>query len=317
MICLKHAERIHIVAVADDRYVQHLGVNFTSLLLHKSQGRSIGLNVIDGGISPLNKQLLQLTMEKFGAKIIFHAINTDIYHNMVVSQHITKVAYYRLSIPDIFTEAGVDKVIYIDCDLIIKEDICLLWDIPLNDHMIAAIGDIGGVFRLEELGMPASSRYFNSGVMVINLTKWRKQGITSIIISFLLQNPHKIQYHDQDGLNAILYNDWLALSPSWNMQNNMLEQTSSLYFSKEELKHAKRHPSIIHFTGSSKPWEYDNTHPYKKEYYKYLKMTGWHNYKPKKTMKIILKRFVKEIIPHPVFLFLIYLKSIMINYFDY
>jgi lipopolysaccharide biosynthesis glycosyltransferase len=211
---------------------------------------------------------------------------------------------------------GLDKVIYIDCDLIIKEDISLLWDIPLNNFMIAAIGDIGGVFRLEELGMPSSSQYFNSGVMVINLTKWRKQGVTSTILDFLLRNPHKIHFHDQDGLNAILYNDWLALPPNWNMQNNMLDKTTSVYFSQKELEEAKRHPSIIHFTGTSKPWEFDNTHPYKKEYYKYLKMTVWFNYKPKKNLKIILKRVVKEITPYPVFLFMIYLKGIMLNYYE-
>jgi lipopolysaccharide biosynthesis glycosyltransferase len=95
LICLKHTDRIHVVAVADDRYVQHLGVNFTSLIMHKSQDRSISLHVIDGGISPKNKHLLQLTLEKLGAIIIFHTINTDIYQNMVVSQHITKVSTFH------------------------------------------------------------------------------------------------------------------------------------------------------------------------------------------------------------------------------
>jgi lipopolysaccharide biosynthesis glycosyltransferase len=313
---LKHTERIHIVAVADDRYAQHLGVNFTSLLMHKSQDRSISLHVIDGGISPWNKHLLQFTLEKLGAKINFLTINTDIYLDLVVSQHITKAAYYRLSIPDLFTEIGVDKVIYMDCDLIVKEDISLLWDIPLSEYTIAAVGDIGGIFRLEDLSMPSTSQYFNSGVMVINLTKWRKDGVTNTVLDFLLRNPEKIHYHDQDGLNAILYNDWLALPPNWNMQNNMLDRTTSVCFSEKELKEAKRHPSIIHFTGTSKPWQYDNTHPYKKEYYKYLKMTAWHSYKPKKSMKIILKRIVKEITPHPILLFFIYLKSIAINHYD-
>jgi lipopolysaccharide biosynthesis glycosyltransferase len=203
----------------------------------------------------------------------------------------------------------VEKLIYLDCDLIVKDDISQLWDIPLFDYTIAAVSDIGGLFRLEDLNMPSTSAYFNSGVMMINLASWRKGGVTKAVLNYLIQNREKIHYHDQDGLNAILYNHWLSLPPNWNMQSNMLERNKSTWFSDEVLKEAARHPSIIHFTGPSKPWQYDNTHPYKNEYYKYLSMTVWNSYKPKKTFKIILKRVIKEVIPSPIMHFLIRLKS--------
>jgi lipopolysaccharide biosynthesis glycosyltransferase len=285
-----------------------LGVCFTSILVHKSLDRSISLNVIDGGISSLNKQLLQMTMDKFSAKINFFKIDTDIYHDMVVSQHITNAAYYRLSIPDLFEGTGVEKLIYVDCDLIIKDDISQLWDIPLFDYTLAAVSDIGGLFRLEDLNMPSTSAYFNSGVMMINLTKWRKGGVTKTVLNYLIENRDKIHYHDQDGLNAILYNQWLSLPPNWNMQSNMLERNKSTCFSEEVLKEAALRPSIIHFTGTSKPWQYDNIHPYKNEYYRYLSMTVWNSFKPEKTFKNILKRVIKETIPSPVIMLLIRLK---------
>jgi lipopolysaccharide biosynthesis glycosyltransferase len=306
---MKEKEQIHIVAVADDRYAQHIGVCFTSLLVHKSLDRNISLNVIDGGISSLNKQLLQITMDKFSAKINFLQINTDIYRDMVVNHNITNAAYYRISIPDLFEGTGVEKLLYIDCDLIIKDDISLLWDIPMFDYTIAAVSDIGGLFRLKDLNIPSTSDYFNSGVMMINLTRWRKEGVTKAVLNYLFENREKIHYHDQDGLNAILYNQWLSLSPKWNMQNNMLERNSSTSFSEEVLKEAARRPSIIHFTGPSKPWHYDNVHPYKNEYYRYLSMTVWNSYKPKKSFKIILKRVIKEIIPTPVLMYLIRIKG--------
>src|ERR1700737_299176 len=113
---MKEKELIHIVAVADDIYAQHLGVCFTSILVHKSPDRSISLNIIDGGISSLNKQLLQKTMDKFNAKINFFKINTDIYHDMVISRYLTNATYYRLSIPDVFEGTGVEKLLYLDCD---------------------------------------------------------------------------------------------------------------------------------------------------------------------------------------------------------
>jgi lipopolysaccharide biosynthesis glycosyltransferase len=302
-------EIVHIVAVADDRYAQHIGVTCASLVFHKPRDRTINVHIIDGGISLFNKQLLQQTLDKLGLDMKFIPINTSIYTDLVVSQHITLAAYYRLSIPELFEEMKINKVIYLDCDLIIKDDICVMWDIDLCDYTIAAVADIGGILRLKDLNIPSHYKYFNSGVMIINLIHWRKNQVTSKVLQFLMQNREKIQYHDQDGLNAILYNQWLVLPPKWNMQMNMLNCVNKAYFGEELLKEAIEHPSIIHYTGSSKPWQYDNTHPLKSEYYQYLQITEWNSYKPAKSFKIIIKRIVKEILPQSVIMFFIRLKS--------
>jgi lipopolysaccharide biosynthesis glycosyltransferase len=90
----------------------------------------------------------------------------------------------------------------------------------------------------------------------------------------------------------------------------MFEKNKSTCFSEELLKEAVRRPSIIHFTGPSKPWQYDNIHPYKNEYYRYLSMKVWNSYKPQKTFKIIVKRVLKQIMPSLVIQFLIRLKSL-------
>jgi lipopolysaccharide biosynthesis glycosyltransferase len=289
-------QMVHIVAVADDSYAQHIGVTCASLVFHKSRHRRIRIHIIDGGISQLNKQLLRKTLDELGLEMNFITINTSIYRDLIVSRHITQAAYYRLSIPDLFEEFNEDKVIYLDCDLIIKDDICSMWDIDLGDYTIAAVADIGGIIRLQDLNIPNNFKYFNSGVMIINLTQWRKNNITSKVLEYLTQNREKIQYHDQDGLNAVLYNQWLVLPPKWNMQRNMLDCLDKAYFDEEQLKEAIQQPSIIHYTGSSKPWQYDNTHPLKNEYYHYLRMTAWNTYKPAKSFKIIMKRIVKEIL---------------------
>jgi lipopolysaccharide biosynthesis glycosyltransferase len=310
---LSHEELIHIVAVADNNYIQHLGVTFTSLLIHKSPKRMICLHVIDGGISQMNQQLLRQSLDKFGVQLRIITIDTEIYHDVIVNKHITKATYYRLSIPDLFAGTDVKKVIYLDCDLIVKDDISKMWDIDLVDHTIGAVGDFGGLFLMEGLGIPQISGYFNAGVLIIDLTKWTENQITDRVLRFIDHNRDILQYHDQDGLNAILHNQWLSLPPKWNMQRNMLHRNNTTFFSTELLNEAILHPSIIHFTGSSKPWQFDNTHAYKREYYEYLQMTAWSSYIPKKNIKIIIKRVLKEILPEPFLLFLIKLKSFSSN----
>jgi lipopolysaccharide biosynthesis glycosyltransferase len=97
----------------------------------------------------------------------------------------------------------------------------------------------------------------------MNLKFWRHYNVPERAIEFIRNNPEKVQYWDQDALNAILIGQWIELPAYWNAQH------------PQEWLDRKRNPTIIHFTGYKKPWHWSCDNPFKHEYYKYRLKTPW------------------------------------------
>lgn len=283
-IKLNNKEVIHVVASADNQYAQHLGAMLISLLEHASNTVCIKFYIIDGGITEDNKQKLEKVATNYGALIHFIEAPEENDEYFITSRHITVAAYYRILISDLIPE-DIDKVLYLDCDLIIREDIKKLWDVEIDNYCVAAAVDCASESRKIELNIPEEFKYFNSGVLLINLKLWRSKGILGKTLDFVKNNGNKLLYHDQDALNAILYDSWLELHPRWNLTNFAFHYDDNEFrkvwdgtmFSK--VKQALENPCIVHFTVWSKPWNTYSNHPYKGEYYKYLSLTPWRNFK--------------------------------------
>ncbi len=110
-----------------------------------------------------------------------------------------------------------------------------------------------------------NEKYFNSGMMLIDLVRWRAKSITQKVLDYINQNPEKLRFHDQDALNAILYNDWLHLHPQWNAQSN---HCNGNHFSTrtellEPYAETREDPKLIHFCGHVKPWHENCENPYR------------------------------------------------------
>lgn len=311
----KNNENISIVTVSDDNYSQHLGVMLFSLLDNSRFNKQKNIFVIDDNISQINKTKLRDTVQQFGAKIFFKQINNEKYKNFKVSGHISLATYYRISIPEI-VNSSIKKVIYLDCDLIVKNDILELWQNDISNYYIGAVEN-PKFNRQFQLGMPMDSRYFNSGVMIMNLEKWRKDNISDKVVDFLKENKDKTLLWDQDGLNAILFGKWKQIHPKWNLQTKFFKiNYDDTNFKENEFTDAIKNPSIIHYTNPSKPWHYLNKHPLKNEYYKYLKKSYWKKYIPKdKNLRNIIKIFIIKYFPRSAKIALkIILKAFHINY---
>lgn len=303
---MKEMENIQIVLASDENYVQHAGVTMTSLLANRTSFYPLTINFIDGGVSPKNLASLEEIATKYEANFVIHNVNVQEYENFYVSRHISKAAYYRLAISDILPN-GVEKAIYLDTDVIVRRDIKELWEIDLSNFAIGAVIDIwlkDNYDLLERLKIPVTEAYFNSGVLLINTVKWREEQIGEKVMRFLNTND-KLPFHDQDALNAILWGRWLGLNPQWNVYKTIFHQYYKLNMKKalgSELLNAARDPYIVHFTGPVKPWHYACATPYTQEYYKYLAMTPWKNYRPSdinlnsfgKRCEWILKRKIGE-----------------------
>jgi lipopolysaccharide biosynthesis glycosyltransferase len=138
------------------------------------------------------------------------------------------------------------------------------------------------------------------------MKQWRRESITAQVIRFIRDNPDKMYYHDQDGLNAVLHDKWLELDPRWNIQRNMLIRGNKELKRNAPLAEAIRKPSVIHFTGTPKPWHFHDNHTYKHQYYKYLAMTEWEHFRPSVGPQQILKKIARKLLPE-------FLNTLLIN----
>lgn len=272
----------NIVFVTDKSYVQHLTVAIVSLLENNS---SINLYVINNGIPATDWQKL----EKITAGKDLILINAKIDDSEVkdlVAYSFTKTTYYKLFMADIVRG---EKALYLDPDIIINRNIDELYDIDISNTFLAAVIN-PDIYHCADLGMVHSAKYFNAGVMLVNLAYWRAHKVKEKVIEFVYRHPELIKYPDQDGLNFVINGNWRELHPRYNVHSQILYADSSF---GSLIKEAIEDPIIIHYTGPSKPWHFANMHPYKHLYWRYLRKTPYKYFIPNDlNMKNILKRIV-------------------------
>lgn len=278
---------VSVVCAADEGYVMPLATMVFSLIEQLSSDCRLRLFVIDGGITPSSREKLCQTINPNRATIEWITPSPNLIQRvsqLKTSGHIAISAYYRILIPDLLPQ-DIDKVIYLDCDLIIRGNLRGLWNQDLGDNYLLAVQDMGietvsskdGLLNYQDLGLSPNQKYFNSGVLLLNLPKWRSTNLAWRTIEYIETNRRFIRFHDQDGLNAVIAGDWGEMHPMWN-------QTPDIYrnwrnweesvFSEEVYNVARYAPKIIHFASSEKPW---NTfiHPNRDLFYHYLDKTPW------------------------------------------
>lgn len=189
-------------------------------------------------------------------------IKQESLEGLKVDGHISIDTYYRLLIEEYFPQYS--KVIYLDADVVVTTSIYKLWNLEFeNKHLLAVpitskksgfVNGERGVPSYKLLDIPSTTRTFNAGVMVLNLSLWRRDLISQAVIKYLREYQEHVLWWDQDGLNAILYNKWLPLNTKWNaMASHLISQEDSL-LTKTEFEEVCLSPFIIHYAGPVKPW---------------------------------------------------------------
>jgi lipopolysaccharide biosynthesis glycosyltransferase len=262
-----------VVVAVNTKYVQHLCAAVKSLLVN-NQGRSFRIYVINSGI-PVSvfDRLRQVAADAERCEVIDLVVPETLFEGMLLTQYYSREIYYRLMIPELVDE---EKVLYIDSDIIVDGSLDGLFELDLDGVYAGAVRE-PWFDRHAELELDPGHRYFNSGVMLINVRKWKEDGLHLDVIDYIARHRQAIRFPDQDGLNAMIGDRYLPLPLKYNLtfipgEDDLTEQ--GLY-GPDELEEARRRPVIIHYSGGSKPWHSQNRHPYKSLYWKYLRMTPY------------------------------------------
>ena len=254
-----------------------LAVTMRSALENLKSNHKIVFYIIDGGITDFNKQKILKSLVLERCEVEFIQISDSLISDITIAHesiesknietkatYISVAAFYRLLIPELLPEQ-VEKVIYLDCDLVVKGNLEQLWQTDLGENYILAVQDTWILYvssptarlNYKELGINPDSKYFNSGVLVINLRKWRTGEFSRKTIQYLRQNLEYIGWYNQGLLNALLVGQWGQLDPRWNFnatsfydyssEDYLSWKDSESLLSEDIYNRLVRYPYIVHF----------------------------------------------------------------------
>ncbi|WP_231459349.1 glycosyltransferase [Pedobacter sp. Leaf132] len=289
--------RISIVLVCDDYYAILLGAFLKSIELNHKTEEIIDVYIVDDNISAKSKRKIIESLNSDKMKLNWMLMKDIIPENIqlpLVSNSYPINTYIRVLIP-YFIPQHIDKIIFLDVDMIMLEDISKLWNIDIGNKIIGAVSDtigpivktIGaGIENHVELGLDANEKYFNAGLIVINVDKWKAEKITEKTFEAINNNKKYAALGDQYGLNISLIGQWYHVDPLWSC------------FSVNTIKK----PYLVHYF-NIKPIFKDYSYNYREEFFYYLNQTAWKGFKPKGKISRKIKKVKNLIQKAKIFLF--------------
>ena len=299
---------IVVAASADDAYAMPLAVMVRSLLTNLPAEERVRLFVLDGGITRESRDRLLASWPNQRLEVEWLAPNSRLLRDVKISGHVTLPSYFRVLIGSTLP-ASVNRAVYLDADVIVESNLAELWAVDLGNHPVAAVRDWivltvsapNGLMNWREIGLDPRQPYFNAGVLLIDIARWRQDGTEHKIVDHLVRHRQHIRWHDQDGLNAVLGRDCLELDPRWNLniRNRKFPALESLPFGAAEYEAIVAGARICHFATHVKPWHTDCEHPHRERFFHYLDQTAWAGWRPTETApqpRVGLRRRIASLI---------------------
>ncbi|MCD7857042.1 MAG: glycosyltransferase family 8 protein [Clostridiales bacterium] len=283
------SRKLHVVYASDDRFVEILGVSLTSLYENNKNMEQIHVYVLDSKISEENKKKLESVSRTYKRNDIQWIPAKDISEELNMEILVDRGSlsqYARLFVSSVLP-ADLERVLYLDCDIIINKLLDELWNLDMHGKTIAALKDAFSKWYRANINLKPTDIMFNSGVMLIDLKRWKEQKVEKKLLKFIASKNGRIQQGDQGALNAVLSHDTYCFEPRFNSvtiyydfsyKEMMVYRKPPEFYTEAQVKEATENPVIIHFTTSflsRRPWIEGCQHRYVGEWMKYKDMSPW------------------------------------------
>jgi lipopolysaccharide biosynthesis glycosyltransferase len=251
---------LHVGFGFDAAYVRPMGVSLTSIVVNNPD-ISIHAHLFYSLLGEGDLLKLEALVKRYtNLTIGLYEVNDQIFNMLPVQQYLPLSIYFRLMMPLILPE--LDKILYLDSDVLCLGDIAGVLNICMDDKTVLVVSDVNSTAnkRIEALGLK-SGKYFNSGVMLIDVKKWNTQKISEKTLSLLLECPDKFSYFDQDALNIILEN-----------YSQYIDKQFNFILGKDEIPSGIK---LLHCTAHPKPWKIQCTSKAQPLFLNYERLSPW------------------------------------------
>lgn len=270
---------------ADARYTRQLAVTLASLASAQPAG-TCDVTVFNRGIDRRDRQkITACVMDRI--KVTWVDISSRTVKGLHYETSGTPAIMFRLMLPELLP--GVDRTIYLDTDVVVLSPLTELWRVTLGEAILGAVRDAVSPWAAgpnsthwRDLNLSPDTPYFNSGVLLIPLSKWREQQVGRAALDIVRMKA--LAHEDQDALNAVAQGQWIELPRRWNVQTmDCVGQTIGWALMREEIESALADPAIIHYTRPGRPWWPGCCHPRAEMWFQHLDRTSWAGWRPVET----------------------------------
>ena len=255
-LSLKQAFR-PIVFAADAAFAVPLATALRSLAESNMQAWPLDIHVINEGMADDTKQHIFNSLPENSATITWHSIDTFSFASQFSTRPgISRMTFARLLLPR-FLPADCKSALYLDADIIVLDTLEPLWRLDLDGAIMAAVPDycLDRLAAMNGSGLKTSlpvDRYFNAGMIFLDLEKWRSERVSERALEYLDHFP-RTEYGDQDALNFVCNGRWKELKQCWNFQFDPSQAIAPI-MRGQNLR-------IVHFVTNVKPWRAGSLSP--------------------------------------------------------
>lgn len=249
---------IDVVFAIDDNYATATTIVAHSIKANlREQATPLRLHVIDGGLGTEGRAEVRAGLGVVG-EVVIHSVEGHFQLPQAKIKHWTSAALGRLHVGTVLPD-DLHRVIYLDADTVVLGDLSELIEEDLGGQAIGAVlNEVGGdrSWQLKDTavysdhGAPAPG-YFNSGVLLLDMDRWRAEGVTERIDELYGRYGAQLRTHDQDVLNIVFAGAWHEIPEKWN---KLVEHSRHGRFGNGRLDYLTEPDGIVHFIGDVKPW---------------------------------------------------------------
>lgn len=245
---------MNILVTIDRNYLPHFATMLYSLLASNPTGR-FSIYVMN---STLTEDDLAYARRIIGDRGEIHLVRVaeDGLADAPTTDRYPREMYYRIFAAE-YLPRELDRVLYLDPDMIINGSLGELYDMQMGTAFFAAASHIGSLlhfFNKLRLDMDEESPYINSGVMLMDLQRLREEQDTDDVFDYIESHRGKLLLPDQDIISGLYGDRIIPLDP---YRYNMTERLYMLHRQsggRMDLDYVRRTAAVIHYCGRNKPW---------------------------------------------------------------
>lgn len=275
-----YSSTVNILYASDDGYAPLMLTSMLSAADHVN-GRSIDFYIMDCGISEKRRQYIEQYFDDTDVRVVFERFDPEHFYPELTGKLKTdrgSVSQYLRIFFQHAVDDSVHRILYLDCDTLVVDDLQALYDKDLSGNIAGAVKDAVSSVHKMRVGYTPGESMFNSGMMLINVDLWRSRHIERRLADILFMTGGRIPYADQGALNIVLRGSVKFLHPRYNVMSYfydlsyrelMICRKPRRYYSRKAVSGAVSHPCVLHFITiftSVRPW-YRNSDAVMKYYF--------------------------------------------------
>jgi lipopolysaccharide biosynthesis glycosyltransferase len=243
---------IHIALTFDDNFWAPAYATMRSVCLFTQSRDRLVFHLLHRTLSDKHRADLLSIATEFPVELRWYDLDqsplfSDLAQRMPENKRLSNIVYARLVI-DRFVGPDVSRILYLDCDILVRDDIATLFNWDLEGSPIGAVRDTIGAWLVagrDARGnrdiFDVASPYFNAGIVLIDIEGWRQADIVGRMEQAHVDGVMQRIYYDQDLLNLVFKDNWAQLPWRWNTID-------------PRPPHEGLDPAVLHYTGKTKPW---------------------------------------------------------------